>query len=159
MTKFQIENKILKLHVEAPKAIYRYLMFFFAFISFIVPLIAFVTALWTGKFHAGIFISFLFFGFIGYYLLRSALWNTYGTEEFHFDVENIIYITDYKKFKEKVRTIPRQNIQVDFVPCRREKDKYVLQINHGKERIKSVIGLSESEKNELFERIKQELLA
>ncbi len=40
---------------------------------------------------------------MGFYLLRIALWNTYGKEEITFNGSNIEYFADYGWFKDSIK--------------------------------------------------------
>jgi len=59
----------------------RSIMFLFAFLFFLMPLTGIVLYIASGNaFHIGFLFVLFFFCLIGFYLLRIALWITYGNE-------------------------------------------------------------------------------
>lgn len=55
--------------------------------------------------HAGFIFGISLFGLLGIYLLRLALWNTYGKETITINKNNFLYYADYKWFKNKEEVI------------------------------------------------------
>ncbi len=104
-SQYDFQNNLLKLKTKKSPLIPRALMFFFSFVSFILPLLSLILTISTGgKFHIGFLISIGLFGLIGFYLLRVALWNTYGSEEIHFSNNNVTYEANYGWFKDAKKT-------------------------------------------------------
>ena len=98
------ENKLI-LKVSHSPLIIRLILFVFSFLFFLLPVVGIVISVSMGsRFH----ISFLFlifvFGLLGFYLLRIALWNTYGCEKIIFNDDQISYLADYGWFKDKLKT-------------------------------------------------------
>ena len=94
------ENELILTVQKAPLLV-RSIMFLFAFLFFLLPLTGMILGLAMGKdLHIGYFIALFIFGIMGFYLLRIALWNTYGKEIIVFSKNNIDYIADYGWFKD-----------------------------------------------------------
>lgn len=121
---YQFHPKELKLKVRKSPLFTRFLMFFFALVSFLLPLMGFLSNILNGKdFHFGFLIGLFVMGLIGFYLLRMALWNTYGNEIILFDENKIRYTADYGWFKDKVKEITYHNpIEYSIVPIGYEED-------------------------------------
>lgn len=101
MKQYQLNNNVLTLKVKRAPLFVRSIMFLFAFLFFLVPLTGMILGLAMGKgMHIGYLIGLFFFGVMGFYLLRIALWNTYGLETITFKKDKIEYIADYGWFKD-----------------------------------------------------------
>lgn len=98
---YRLENNLLTLKVKKSLLFIRSFMFFFAFLFFLLPLAGMMFGLVMGLgLSIGNFISLFIFGVLGFYMLRVALWNTYGKEVINFDDNRIQYIADYGWFKD-----------------------------------------------------------
>jgi hypothetical protein len=107
-----LDNHILTLRVNKSPILVRFMMYFFAAISFLVPLTGIVVSMASGYgLHIGMFFGLVVFGLIGFYLLRSALWNTYGEELIDFSGSNIEYQANYGWFKDKIKSIGKENLE------------------------------------------------
>jgi len=96
---YTLNEKELILHVKKTNIIVRTVLFVFAFFSFLMPVIgASISVISGGGFHFGFLVGIVFFGLIGFVLLRMALWNTRGREIIKFDTETVKYSADYGWF-------------------------------------------------------------
>lgn len=103
---YQLNKNELTLTVKKAPLFVRSVMFIFAFLFFLLPLTGMILGLSMGKsMHIGYLIGLFIFGFFGFYLLRIALWNTYGQETIVFNRNNVEYIADYGWFKDGKRQI------------------------------------------------------
>jgi len=101
MKQYQLNGNVLTLNVKKAPAFLRSVMFLFAFLFFIMPLAGMVLYMAIGNgFHIGFLFGMFFFGLMGFYLLRIALWNTYGNEVISITKNHINYIADYGWFKD-----------------------------------------------------------
>lgn len=98
---YELVNRKLTLKVKKAPLFARALMFLFAFLSFLLPITGTVLGLMMGNsVHLGYFIGIFVFGILGFYMLRTALWNTYGKEVIAFNGTNVTYYADYGWFKD-----------------------------------------------------------
>ena len=98
---YQIAENSLTLRVKPSPLFVRAVMFLLAFAFFLAPVSGILVSLFSGQgFHIGYLIGGFIFGVLGFYLLRIALWNTYGTEFITFHPDHINYIADYGWFKD-----------------------------------------------------------
>lgn len=77
----------------------RIILQIFMTISFAMPIIATIIAIFILELKPGILITYLIFGGTGYFFLKLFLWNKYGKEIFHLETDKIVYEADYKLFK------------------------------------------------------------
>lgn len=98
-----IEGNEIIMHVKKANLFARIMMFGFAFISFLLPISGTLGSIISGNgFHFAFLIAIFLFGLIGFYLLRSALWNTRGIETIKFKGSRIIYTAHYGWFKDRI---------------------------------------------------------
>lgn len=132
-------------------------MFFFAFVSVLLPLIGIVISISMGKgIHFGFFIGLFLFGLIGFYLLRISLWNTYGEETIKLSIPIIEYEANYGWFKDGKKTINSNNLVFSINQIGYEEDKIgTLVIGEDDEQLESVVTMPTIEIEELIEKLKQ----
>ncbi|WP_107037552.1 hypothetical protein [Brumimicrobium mesophilum] len=98
---YQITENQIILNVKKSNLFVRGTMFLFAFLFFLFPLISIILSISLGfGMHIGYFIILFIFGILGFYLLRIALWNTFGKEVIEISNTQINYIADYGWFKD-----------------------------------------------------------
>lgn len=101
MQQFNFKNNKLNLRVKKSPLGVRIVMFFLAFASFILPVFGTIWGLSLGGgLDIGYFIGIGLFSVIGFYLLRIALWNTYGEETIEILKNRITYEANYNWFKD-----------------------------------------------------------
>lgn len=101
MQQFNFKNNTLNLKVKKSPFLIRIIMFFFAFASFILPVFGTIWGLALGGgLEIGYFIGIGLFSVMGFYLLRVALWNTYGEETIEILENKITYEANYGWFKD-----------------------------------------------------------
>jgi len=152
MKQYNLKDKTLTLKVNKPNLFVRGMTFFFSFISFTLPLLGIALTLAVGKrFHFGYIIGLFLFGLIGFYLLRVALWNTYGKEIFELNIPNIKYEADYGWFKDGKKTITPDILNYSVKPIGYEDEKNgVLVIGHDELEIESVVKMPIDQLEELI---------
>ena len=140
MTQYKFENNTLKLSVKKSLFLIRAIMFFFAFLFFVSPTIAMISSVVDGKdFHFGFIIGIGTFGLMGFYLLRIALWNSFGSEEIKFDKNTVTYEADYGWFKDGIKTLEIIPLVFSIKQIGYEEDNIgTLIIGEGDEKIESV---------------------
>lgn len=57
------------------------------------------------QFHFGFIFLFVLCGIIGFFLLKYSLWNTFGKEILAKRGNDLVYVSDYGWFKDKVKNI------------------------------------------------------
>ena len=101
MTQYHIEKHTIILKVKKSPLLIRAFMFLITFVFFTIPFVSMmITILMQDRFHIGFVVGIIFFGLLGFFMLRISLWNTFGKETIVFDNPEIIYEADYKWFKD-----------------------------------------------------------
>ncbi len=104
MDSYLIEENKLTLQVKKSPLFIRSMLFLFSFLSFLLPLGGMIGYMAINKgFHVSFLIGLFIFSLMGIYLLRIALWNTYGKEEITFNGKHISYLVDYGWFKDALK--------------------------------------------------------
>lgn len=157
LNQYELNNRSLIISSPKSAAIPRFLMFFFAFLSFLAPILALIATAASGSgLHAGNFISIIIFGLIGFYLLRVALWNTYGKESLHFSAESVSYEADYGWFKDKVKELPTSDLTFSFLAVGDEEEhKGVLVMTSDDQTVKCASKMPIDEIETLITEVKQ----
>lgn len=124
-TQYELNNNLLVIKVKKAPFFVRTVMFFFSFLFFILPLTGMILGLSMGKgMHVGYLIGLLFFGILGFYMLRISLWNTFGQEIIKFEKDKITYVADYGWFKDGVKQKEKTESQCySFLNVGYEEDK------------------------------------
>lgn len=117
---YQLAGNELTLKVRKSPLFIRSVTFLFAFLFFISPIVA---ILGVEKLHIFYFIVTFLFALMGFYLLRIALWNTYGKEIITFNNDIIDYIADYGWFKDSKKQIAvKERLDYGIMPIGYEED-------------------------------------
>lgn len=154
---YQLTGNELILNVNKTNLFIRSTLFLFAFLFFSIPLVILLLAISFGfGMHIGYFILLFIFGLLGFYLLRIALWNTFGKEIIQISNAQINYIADYGWFKDGKKQV---NISLDTTsPIEyrirelgyEDENKGALIIEIGEEEIFCVTKMDVSEIEELI---------
>lgn len=141
MQQFLLENDQLKLTVRKSPFIIRITLYLFAFAFFIFPTAGTIVSIALGEgLHFGFIIGIGIFSLLGFYLLRVALWNTYGEEIIHYSKNEIGYEANYGWFRDAKKTIKNENLNYFVSPVGYEEDNEgILIINNGKETIECAV--------------------
>lgn len=106
MRQYNLEKGKLTLYVKAAQFGVVAALYILAFIGFLAPLTSLVFSLMAGaSIGFGIIISFIIFGLVGFFLLRMALWNSFGKEHLEINANMISYVADYGWFTDGQKTI------------------------------------------------------
>ncbi len=98
-SRFTIENDTLTFHVKKGPTVIRFIYLFLATLFLFGPIVGFFAAFLNGiEVSLTYFVAIAAFALIGFYMLRLALWNTYGKEIIHFGKNSIRYHADFKYF-------------------------------------------------------------
>ncbi len=101
MIQHELNNRELTLRVKSSPVFIRAIMFLFAFLFFLLPCVGMILSMTMGNnFHIGFLIGIGFCSLMGFYLLRIALWNTYGVEVINFETNKVVYEVNYGWFKD-----------------------------------------------------------
>ena len=163
MTKnhYHLENNKLTLFVKPAHIFVRILMFMFSFMLFIFPIIGMISYISEGKgIKAGFFLMIFIFSLLGFYLLRVALWNTYGKEEIIFSNNQCTYTANYGWFKDGVKTETFNTINFAKNPVGYlEDNNYTLVIEdfNAENEIMCVTKMSEVELEKIIRELKEGL--
>ncbi len=110
---FEFINSQLIITGKKSPLIIRIILIIILFICILIPCATIYFTISNGKGpHISVVISFIFFGIIGFYLLRIILWNTYGREILNFEKCEINYVADYGLFKDSNKKITADLIAV-----------------------------------------------
>ncbi len=105
MKHYSIKDKTLIMNVKKAPILIKCAMFLLSALFFIMPITGVIISIKNREeFHIGYIFMIGAFGLMGFYVLRVALWNTYGVEKVHFQESRISYEADYGWFKDKVKT-------------------------------------------------------
>lgn len=157
MKQYELDGKTLKLKVKKSPLFVRGTMFLFAFLFFIMPLTGMLLYMASGNgFHIGFAIGMFFFGLLGFYLLRIALWHTFGSEVLTFSKKNIEYVANYGWFKDGMKQIEIQPPMVYSIEQMGyiDENKGGLIIGEGETQIACVTKMPKEQLEELIDRLK-----
>ena len=102
-------QKIIIKHQGSPLFI-RVVLLFIGLLCFLIPLVGLVVyVVINGTFHFGLIINFLFFWTLGHYIVRVAIWNSYGREILTLKADRIEYYADYKYFRDSEQILMEAN--------------------------------------------------
>ena len=65
--------------------------------------------------HIGIALSFILCWGVGFYLLRTTLWNSVGREILTLNPEKISYIADYRLFNDRRQEITTSDLKTEII--------------------------------------------
>ncbi|MAQ41488.1 MULTISPECIES: hypothetical protein [Mesonia] len=151
------ENSVI-LTTKKPPLFFRAFMFPMAFISFALPLLFIYNLIVNGgRFHIGYLIAAGAFGLLGFYILRVALWNSYGSEKISFFDKHIEYEADYGWFKDGKTSITNKKDNKYSVSAVGYEDDQVgvLSINGEDGQITSVVKMPINQLENLIEELKK----
>lgn len=102
-TQYQIQTEVVFLEVKKASIILRTILYVLAILCIILPLGGVIASLIVHEGGLSILnvMLFLFLLFLGLFVFRLALWNTYGKEEIYFGSDVIYYQAHYGWFKDK----------------------------------------------------------
>ncbi len=132
--RFRLDDTSLTMWVKPPSVFLRGIYFFFAFLTGIGPIVGLVLSVTSGSgFHFGMLFGMGISGLISFYLLRVALWNTYGKETLSFSGDKVVYHADYGWFKDAKKVLPvlaELSFEIKSIGYEEEKQGTLL-INYG----------------------------
>lgn len=102
-TQYQYNNREVVLEVKKASLMVRMVLYILVFLCVALPVVGIVGGVVSGGEGMSILsiVLFAFILFLGYFVFRLALWNTFGKEEISFGKEVIYYQADYGWFKDK----------------------------------------------------------
>ena len=156
MKQHELNNGELTLRVKRSPVFVRIVIFLFAFLFFLLPLVGMILSILMGDgFHIGFLIGIGFFGLMGFYLLRIGLWNTYGTEIIKFQSSKVIYDSNYGWCKDAKKTKEIIPLSFSLKPIGYGEDNEgVLIIGSNDFLIECATKMSINEINELIKKLK-----
>lgn len=156
MNQFSFEKKQLKLKVAKSPILVRLILFIITSLCFVLPLFGIVLNIIEGNgIKFGGILAFGVFSFIGFFMLRVSLWNSFGEEIIQFNDDQIEYVADYRWFKDGKRTLDKDLIMYSIKPIGYEDDnKGILVISNGNSKIESVVKMQNKNLEELIELLK-----
>ena len=155
MDQFSFENNQLKLKVSKTPVFVSLILIIITFLCFALPIFGIVfNAVEGNGIKIGGILVFGVFCLIGFYLLRISLWNSYGQEIIKFNENEIIYIADYRWFKDGEKTLEKNEITYSIKPVGYEEENNgILVISNGKSEIESVVKIPKENLEKLISRI------
>ena len=106
MKQYILDKNHLIMKVKRASLFQRITLYIFSLLFFLIPIISFISSLILRKgLHMGSFVFLFLFSIMGYYLLRLALWNSFGKEEIIIHNNKIDYQADYGWFKGPQRSL------------------------------------------------------
>ena len=123
MTQYKIEGNSLILSVKKAPVAVTATLFVLAFLFCVTPAIAVVGAVYSGRpFQLQFLIYIGVFAIAGFYMLRLALWNTFGCEKLVFTANTVSYAANYGWFRDGKRTIVYEKIGFSMAQAGYEED-------------------------------------
>ncbi len=160
MKQYELKGNELVLKVKRGPVAVLAILYFLAVIFFLSPFMALVFSVSAGKgFHMGLFILFFVMGICGFYLLRVALWNTFGKEMIAFHPIEVTYIADYGWFKDGKKTFSGNQLMFYSIGAGYEEDGkgiLVIEIDDQKKQCATKMRLEELE--ELIHELSKNIL-
>ena len=155
MDQFSFENNQLKLKVSKTPVFVSLILIIITFLCFALPIFGIVfNAVEGNGIKIGGILVFGVFCLIGFYLLRISLWISYGQEIIKFNENEIIYIADYRWFKDGEKTKKKNEITYSIKPVGYEEENNgILVISNGKSEIESVVKIPKENLEKLISRI------
>lgn len=152
MKQYHIENNQVTLFVKRSPALVRVFMFILSFLFFILPIAGMIGNASNGKgIHFGFFAGIFIFGLIGFYLLRLALWNTFGKEELKFSNHTITYHANYGWFKDAIKSVELESLKFTIQTIGyQDENKGVLSIGENDQNIECVTKMPITQLQELI---------
>mgnify|MGYP003575419616 FL=1 len=152
MLQFSFKDNILNLMVKKSPFLVRVIMFVLAFSFFAFPITGTILGIASGGgLRIGYFIGIGIFSLIGFYMLRIALWNTYGEETIQILENRIIYEANYGWFKDGKKEALIVNPKYSFAPIGYEEDNEgILIIASEEAKIESVVKIPMAQLQELI---------
>ena len=152
MDQFNFQNNLLKLSVRKSPLFIRSVLFLLAFAFFIFPSTGMLVSITSGDgfrfFHL---IAIGIFSLLGFYLLRIALWNTYGEEIILISKDKLTYEANYGWFKDAKKTIAFESIDYSILPIGYEEDnKGALVIENRETKIECAVKMPKEQLEELI---------
>ena len=145
----------MKLKVSKTPVFVSLILIIITFLCFALPIFGIVfNAVEGNGIKIGGILVFGVFCLIGFYLLRISLWNSYGQEIIKFNENEIIYIADYRWFKDGEKTLEKNEITYSIKPVGYEEENNgILVISNGKSEIESVVKIPKENLEKLISRI------
>ncbi|RUT70072.1 hypothetical protein D0817_12885 [Flavobacterium cupreum] len=152
MPQFVLENNQVKLSVRKSPFIIRLVLYFFAFAFFTFPTAGTIASIALGEgLHFGFIIGIGIFSLLGFYLLRVALWNTYGEEIIAFSKNEIVYEANYGWSRDAKKIIKNESLTYFASPIGYEEDNEgILILDNGKEIIECAVKMPQQQIEEVI---------
>jgi len=156
MTQYSFKQNQLTLSVAKSSLFVRGTLFVFAGLFFMAPISSILFSVISGKgFHMGFMVMLFLFSIMGYYLLRIALWNTFGKEVITFNNNRLTYLADYGWFKDALKSKEIEPLQYSIRRIGFEEDqKGALVIGDEGNNIQCATKMKTAELNELISQLK-----
>lgn len=150
-----IHNYTLSLTVKKSHFILRFLLYFMSGLILLGPIVGFIISIKSGEpFHFKFLLGMAMSSIIGFYILRFALWNSFGKEIIEFTPESISYTTDYKIYRDKKNHKREGNLTFSYKPIGYMKDQMgSLTVNNGTETIESIVKMPSIDINTLIKEL------
>lgn len=102
-TQYHLQSEVVFLEVKKASIYLRAILYILAILCILLPLAGIIASLIVHEGGLSILnvMLFLFLLFLGLFVFRLALWNTYGKEEVYFGSDVIYYQAHYGWFKDK----------------------------------------------------------
>ena len=112
----KIQGSQLSISVRKAPLIIRVILTLVLAVLVLIPFGAIIFAL-IEQSGPHIFMAFMFFVFWGaaFYMLRVILWNSVGREVLTLNPDKIVYIADYKHFKDGRQEISTEDLEVGII--------------------------------------------
>ena len=152
--KVKIYDDTIVINSEANSFAPRIILLVLTTISFLIPIVATIVAILILELKPAIIITYVIFGFSGYFFLKLYLWNKHGKEILYLKRDKINYHADYKIFIGNKREINSDAVKIEFLESVEKKEKFgTLKLSNDNAIIETVIKLTLND----LERIKDKI--
>ncbi|MEQ9312262.1 MAG: hypothetical protein RJQ05_06940 [Cytophagales bacterium] len=145
----------INIKVENPPKVIISILAFVMIILGILPIFGTIILILNQEgLHFVLLMIYIVFWGSGFYLLRVVLWNIYGQEILILERNRIIYIADYKLFKDGKKELEIDNLTSDIIAHpRNPKGKNKLLLKNNSSSLETVLDISKNEIEKIIEKI------
>lgn len=157
MNTFEWKGNLLCLRIKRAPILVLFVYYLFAFLCIALPILGILLTIKDGEqLHFGHGIGLVIFSLISFFLLRNALWNTHGLEEFEWEKDAVIYVANYGWWKDGRRIIALNGLKINKKTSGYLEDNHwVLVLENGDIVIESVVKLPLPVVESLMEELKK----
>ena len=134
---------MITFHHKQTPLIIRFFLGLLVLVCALIPIVALSVVILNRKgLHIGVFFIFFLFWGLGFMMLRSYLWNSFGKETLYLQKNKIIYLADYKYFRDARQEIEIEGLEAEIVYSETINGSGTLRLTNEKTTIETVLETS-----------------